>query len=192
MNKWLKLALFAFIGILVSSFALGAMTYINGSNMNMGNTNSPNMAMGTMGSQTIPNGMGNGNMGSQTTPNGMGNGNMGSQTIPNGYEYMGPPWQKGVNPMQNWRFFGISPMRNWGGFRLTNQIPNMNMGQSQVSNMNMGTDQMNNMNVGQGQMNNMNMGQIQNGMNMPLNQMPMNGTGTNMQGNTGMSSGMHM
>jgi hypothetical protein len=120
MNKWLRLAVFAFIGILVSSLALTAVTYINGgSNANMGNMN-----MGTMNSQNM-------NMGT-SNPGSMDMGAVGNQIGPMGAGYGGPPWVRGgLNPMRNWMFNGMNTMRNWAGF--PNQY--MNMGPGQITNM---------------------------------------------------------
>ncbi len=52
MNGWLKLALYAFIGIIIGSFALGILAPNNGFNMNM-----------DMGSVPGQNMMGGGNFG---------------------------------------------------------------------------------------------------------------------------------
>ena len=185
MNKWLKLALLAFIGIIVSSLSLGALAYINGTNnnmagMNMGAPNSANMNMNTSNSPNM-------NMGSQNTP----------------YEGYGvnPGMTNGVNPMQNWMFDRMNRARYYAGYdgRFANpygmgsgymipgQMQNMNQGQGQMPNMNMGQGQMNGMNTDQSQMNNMNMNGGQMPANMPQNQMPMSGQGNGSMG-TGMSS----
>lgn len=136
MNKWLRLALFAFIGILVSSLALGVVSYINGgTNANMGNMN-----MGTMNSQNMN--MGTGNNGSMYM------GGVNNQTWPRGMGYEGPPWVRGwVNPMQNWvnpMQNGANPMQNWMFNRMSHNGPwgyqgqmNMNQGQMNMNGMGM-------------------------------------------------------
>jgi hypothetical protein len=170
MNNWLKLAVFAFIGIIVSSLSLGALTYVNGSGnnmggMNMGATNSANMNMGN------------------TNPANTNMGNMGSQNMPFGEGYaMNPGMANGNNPMRNWMFDRANRMKTYAGYGAGYANPyvmgpgNMNMAPGQMSNMNM--------NQGQMQMNGMNMGGGQAQMNMNQGQMPMN--------NQGMSSGMGM
>lgn len=103
MNRWLKLALFAFVGILVSSLALGMVSYTNsGINGNMANMNMNNTNSASMNAQNM-------NMGTSNT------GSMYMGRIwPGGLEYAGPPWLKGgINPMQNRMFYRMNTMRNW-------------------------------------------------------------------------------
>ncbi len=144
MNSWLKLALYAFIGVIVGGFALGVLGQ-NDSMANVGYLGNMNQTMPNM--QNMP--------GMQNTPNMQ---NMpGMQNMPN-TGYAGPQWG----------FGGIGErMRNWMRFGFTGMPNGMNMDPSQMNGMNMGQGLMNGMNMGQNQMQ-MNSPAMQSGMGMGM------------------------